>query len=174
MEIKDSGARREFESGCVRDIAEGKGRCDLLPLDVICMLYDNCGGEYAKSKFTSTFIHEGMFFEMLESYRLTGDVQYILDAATLMSFLYFNGLSDMVLELAKHFEAGCKKYGERNWELGMPHHCFVDSATRHYLKARRGDNDEPHRIACVWNLICLVWTKLHKPELDDFCVKAEV
>ena len=41
MEIKDSGNRREFESGCVRDIAEGKGRCDLLPLDVICMLYDN-------------------------------------------------------------------------------------------------------------------------------------
>lgn len=31
-ELKDSGARREFESGAVRDIQEGKGRCDLLPL----------------------------------------------------------------------------------------------------------------------------------------------
>lgn len=31
MEIKDSGARREFESGAVRDIQEGKGRLDLLP-----------------------------------------------------------------------------------------------------------------------------------------------
>lgn len=30
--IKDSGSRREFESGAVRDICEGKGRCDLLPL----------------------------------------------------------------------------------------------------------------------------------------------
>ena len=33
--IKDSGNRREFSSGAVRDIQEGKGRCDLLPLDVI-------------------------------------------------------------------------------------------------------------------------------------------
>lgn len=35
MELKDSGNRREFSSGAVRDIAEGKGRCDLLPLGVI-------------------------------------------------------------------------------------------------------------------------------------------
>ena len=33
--IKDSGNRREFSTGAVRDMAEGKGRCDLLPLDVI-------------------------------------------------------------------------------------------------------------------------------------------
>ena len=30
--ILDSGERVEFESGAVRDIKEGKGRCDLLPL----------------------------------------------------------------------------------------------------------------------------------------------
>ncbi|MBR5862269.1 MAG: hypothetical protein IKZ08_02970 [Bacteroidales bacterium] len=30
-EIKDSGARREFASGAVRDVQEGKGRLDLLP-----------------------------------------------------------------------------------------------------------------------------------------------
>ena len=35
MELKDSGTRREFETGAVRDICEGKGRCDLLPMDVI-------------------------------------------------------------------------------------------------------------------------------------------
>ena len=32
--ILDSGSRREFESGAVRDIQEGKGRCDLLPLGI--------------------------------------------------------------------------------------------------------------------------------------------
>ena len=37
-ELKDSGARREFASGAVRDIAEGKGRCDLLPLGVVARL----------------------------------------------------------------------------------------------------------------------------------------
>lgn len=35
MELKDSGKRREFKTGAVRDICKGKGRCDLLPLDVV-------------------------------------------------------------------------------------------------------------------------------------------
>lgn len=30
-ELKDSGNRREFETGAVRDMQEGKGRCDLIP-----------------------------------------------------------------------------------------------------------------------------------------------
>lgn len=37
-EIKDSGNRREFETGAVRDMAEGKGRCDLLPAVAILRL----------------------------------------------------------------------------------------------------------------------------------------
>lgn len=41
MEIKDSGTRREFETGSVRDCAENKGRCDLLPLDVIANLTED-------------------------------------------------------------------------------------------------------------------------------------
>lgn len=36
--IKDSGNRREFESGAVRDIREGKGRMDLLPACAIIRL----------------------------------------------------------------------------------------------------------------------------------------
>lgn len=30
-ELKDSGNRREFETGAVRDMQEGKGRMDLVP-----------------------------------------------------------------------------------------------------------------------------------------------
>ena len=37
--ILDSGARRDFGTGAVRDCAEGKGRCDLLPVDIIAELY---------------------------------------------------------------------------------------------------------------------------------------
>lgn len=33
--IKDSGNRTEFETGVIRDIQAGKGRCDLMPLDVV-------------------------------------------------------------------------------------------------------------------------------------------
>ena len=34
-EIQDSGERTQFESGAVRDMHEGKGRCDLLPMCVM-------------------------------------------------------------------------------------------------------------------------------------------
>ena len=49
MEIKDSGNRRGFESGAVRDMAEGKGRCDLLPACAILRLskhYENGAKKY--------------------------------------------------------------------------------------------------------------------------------
>ena len=36
--IQDSGTRREFNSGAVRDMAEGKGRMDLLPACAIIRL----------------------------------------------------------------------------------------------------------------------------------------
>ena len=38
MEIKDSGERTQFASGAVRDMHEGKGRCDLLPMCVLLRL----------------------------------------------------------------------------------------------------------------------------------------
>lgn len=41
-EIKDSGTRREFETGAVRDIESGKGRYDLLPWDAIHELAIHC------------------------------------------------------------------------------------------------------------------------------------
>jgi len=40
-ELKDSGARRQFDTGAVRDIADGKGRCDLLPLKVVAEILDS-------------------------------------------------------------------------------------------------------------------------------------
>ena len=36
--IQDSGQRREFDTGAVRDMQEGKGRCDLLPACAILRL----------------------------------------------------------------------------------------------------------------------------------------
>ena len=40
--IKDSGNRRTFESGAVRDIQEGKGRMDLLPWAAIMEVSKHC------------------------------------------------------------------------------------------------------------------------------------
>jgi hypothetical protein len=40
--IKDSGNRREFGTGAVRDMAEGKGRMDLLPWAAIMEISKHC------------------------------------------------------------------------------------------------------------------------------------
>lgn len=36
--IADSGNRTTYNTGAVRDIQIGKGRCDLLPLDIINLI----------------------------------------------------------------------------------------------------------------------------------------
>lgn len=49
MAIKDSGDRTQFESGAVRDMHEGKGRFDLLPMCVLMRLakhYENGAIKY--------------------------------------------------------------------------------------------------------------------------------
>ena len=42
MEIKDSGNRRAFGTGAVRDIQDGKGRMDLLPWSAIMEVSKHC------------------------------------------------------------------------------------------------------------------------------------
>lgn len=151
-EIKDSGERREFETGAVRDISEGKGRCDLLPLDVI-------GCFWPKT--------EDGIFKLMGRFMRTGNPDFIVNAMINFSHVRDMHVATLLLEVSKHFEDGCEKYGERNWEKGMPLHCYMDSAIRHYLKWLRRDEDEPHDRAFVWNLLCAIWTLENKPELND-------
>lgn len=153
MEIKDSGARREFETGAVRDIQEGKGRCDLLPLDVVGKLY---GGS------------SGMIFTHLSVFTKYNDIRSLYNALYYFAEFRQWHTADMLIEVSKHFEDGAKKYGEYNWQKGIPTHCYIDSATRHLLKYLRGDNDEPHDRAFVWNILCCIWTCDNKPELNDY------
>lgn len=165
--IKDSGTRREFETGAVRDIQEGKGRCDLMPLDVIGDVY----GE--KSDMASKWLIFHSFYAFMKS----GNSQGLIDALELF-LLDHNPWGDcnwatMFLEVSKHFEEGALKYGEHNWQKGIPVHCYIDSAIRHYLKFIRGDDDEPHDRAFVWNILCCIWTCVHKPELNDYAKEGE-
>ena len=152
--LKDSGSRREFDTGAVRDIAEGKGRCDLMPLDVVSEILGSI------SEPDAVLIQIADFME-------TGDETYLYHAIEYFRNAWGVPTETILLELAKHFEEGAKKYGEYNWQKGIPVHCYIDSAVRHYLKWQRGDKDEPHDRAFVWNLICCIWTIENKPELND-------
>jgi hypothetical protein len=98
-QIKDSGQRRDFGTGAVRDMSSGKGRFDLVPWEVI-------------------------------------------------------------RALAIHYERGCLKYGDRNWEKGIPVSSFLDSAMRHLAQVIDGRDDENHLIAAIWNAVCAYQTIL--------------
>ncbi len=61
--------------------------------------------------------------------------------------------------VAQHFEAGAKKYADRNWEKGIPTNRYFDSAMRHLHKAQAGHTDEDHLAAAAWNVLCLMQTR---------------
>ena len=147
--IKDSGDRTQFATGAVRDMREGKGRCDLMPLEVVagCMPDPS-----AKS-----------ILQQISYFQKTNNTGYLMNCInqfarhTQHKCNYLGDVCSLFLEVAKHFEEGAKKYGENNWQKGIPVKCYIDSAVRHYLKWLRGDEDEPHDRAFVWNLMCCIW-----------------
>ncbi len=139
--IKDSGERRNFDTGAVRDIQEGKGRPSLMPLEVVSTLLNRDDVIYCMSRFKKTGGSGGLY-----------------DALRFFANMAYNGnIETMFLEVSKHFEEGAAKYGDNNWQKGIPVECYMDSAIRHYLKYRRGDTDEPHDRAFVWNIMCCIW-----------------
>ena len=55
--------------------------------------------------------------------------------------------------LAIHYQKGCEKYGERNWEKGIPVARYIDSALRHLFQFLDGTDDgENHLISALWNI----------------------
>lgn len=146
MSILDSGCRHEFASGAVRDIQVGKGRCDLVPLDVAAELT------------TDTILG------CISAFQETNKTEYLYRALSYFARRY-DSVYDMLLEVAIHFEEGSEKYGPDNWKRGIPWERYVDSSVRHYWKWMRGDDDENHDRAFVWNIMCLIWTVEHGLEV---------
>ena len=169
--ILDSGNRREFETGAVRDICEGKGRCDLMPLEIVEKLI-SLYSRNDKLLNESSVIHEIHIFQcsgIVDSLFLALHAFSLIDSVKAK----WPDIYTMLLDVAKQFEDGAKKYGEYDWQKGIPTHCYIDSAVRHYLKFLRGDKDEPHDRAFVWNIMCCIWTCANKPELNDYPRKEE-
>lgn len=153
--IKDSGERTDFANGAVREIREENGRCDLLPLKQVAMLFDN---DY----IVKTAL------EGIDDYIYNGKKDGIIFA--MKSFCkveYGDSIPEMILTVSHHYKDALSKYPERNWEKGLPTHSFVDSGVRHLLKIARGDKDEPHNNAFVWNMLGILWNDEHHPELVD-------
>jgi len=146
--LLDSGVRREFPTGAVRDIQKGKGRCDLLPLAVCADLLKS-----------HTLACIDMFMVTRDELELFGAIE------SFQSESKFPSLACVVLEAARQFEDGAEKYGWRNWEKGLPIDAFMDSGVRHYLKWCDGQTDEPHDRAFIWNMLCAIWTMQNRGDI---------
>jgi len=69
--------------------------------------------------------------------------------------------------LAAVMEKGALKYGERNYELGMPYSRFIDSAIRHITQYVMGMQDEDHLAQACFNLFAIMHMEATHPDLDD-------
>lgn len=61
--------------------------------------------------------------------------------------------------LARHYENGAKKYGDRNWEKGQPLARYLDSMIRHAYKFLGGSREEDHLAAVAWNALSYIETE---------------
>lgn len=80
------------------------------------------------------------------------------------------------------YERGATKYGDRNFEKGMPLSRFLDSAERHIAQYKMGKKDEDHLGQAAWNLDALMHTEAmielgllpaELNDLPDYIGKAE-
>lgn len=145
MEIKDSGDRREFDTGAVRDRAVGKGLPALIsaPLMIAYMT------EYNISKVNGECEALEGIYKILK----TGDWNEALDVFAVLAALA--GPVTAIRRLSVQLEKGALKYSKRNWEKGMPLEEYCNSAIRHILAMINGEDDEDHYAAALFNVMGL-------------------
>ena len=161
--IKDSGNRTKFETGAVRDIQQGKGRFDLMPLDIMADLFWSHRHSTAKELVTISDIVAN-----IDSFGRTGLSRYLMEAVDGYASMTKKDIFRLMLDVARHFENGALKYGVHNREKGIPISRYIDSALRHLMKDLAGETDEDHAAAFIWNCMCAAWTMEHLPEMDDY------
>lgn len=75
---------------------------------------------------------------------------------------------DPLRRLALNMTKGAEKYGEHNWNKGMPSSRMLSAAMRHLELARAGDKSEDHWAALVFNIFGIMhfegteWDDLHE------------
>ena len=187
FKLRDSGSREDLAgTGANRDIDPTHGRCDLLPAHILynyIVRSDMVNEMHRAGIRVYTVLALGKLFRYLDT--LDTNILYdVLDCLIHQNFIMHNsdyidteenwkdmlklhGFAQMCMDLSVHYKNGALKYAERNWEKGLPIHSFIDSAIRHLCKEILGWLDEPHLIACVWNVVGALYTLETYPWLQD-------
>ena len=75
--------------------------------------------------------------------------------------------------LAETYAEGAAKYGERNWERGMPASVLMNHAIRHLYLWIDGDTSEDHLSHAAWGLFALMTFEEVAPEFIDLPTRPE-
>lgn len=77
-------------------------------------------------------------------------------------------ISPIALErLAKVYKEGADKYGDFNWEKGMPVSDLLNHAIRHMYAYLSGDRTEDHLGHSAWNAMAAIHSAEKWPKLND-------
>lgn len=70
-------------------------------------------------------------------------------------------------EVARACAEGAEKYGDWNWERGMPVHDLLNHAIAHLYHFLAGDRSEPHLGHAAWNVLAAIHSHELWPHLND-------
>ncbi len=68
--------------------------------------------------------------------------------------------------VAKTCAEGAEKYGDWNWERGMPVHDLLNHAIRHIYRYLAGDRSEDHLPHAAWGLLAAIHSEQLWPHLN--------
>lgn len=126
-------------------IKEGKRRFNLLPLNettksLICI---------GENTYNYILLEMNYFTNDFNILHLENALKYFV------SMEYGTSIEDYNTAIEN-----AKKYGERNRGKKIPGYCscYINNAVRHYLKLIKGEDDEPHDKAFIWNVLCCIRT----------------
>lgn len=162
--LKDTGKRTVFETGSHKEIVEGRGRYDLIPLEALGNLYErnNTKLDHMVSQVLFSF-HRALIAESAPQ-----KIEHLYEA--LLEFINYTkkapthkNLFFYTQELSKLYEAGAVKYAARDWEKGRPMEVFINSALRHLFQFLNNEKDEQHDVAFIWNTLSLIDTLRRLP-----------
>ena len=76
-------------------------------------------------------------------------------------------------EVARACAEGAAKYGDWNWERGMPVHDLLNHAIAHIYGFLSGDRSEPHLGHAAWNLLAAIHSNELWPALNAGTLRRE-
>ena len=146
-----------FESGAVRD--KVPYRYDLCSPLIVKRMINSCpcsesvrypAAQLASNLLTTLEISPNGLWNTLILF-----VEGVLETTTPKSTVP-EAIYAIMSKYAETLHEGASKYGERNWEKGLPQENLVSHAVHHLIAYVCGDTTEQHFGHLIWNVVTLI------------------